>query len=299
MARKPVDLKAAKAAKQKKIAIGGGVLLVALLAFSIPRTLKMLHHSPQASSMHHVRSSQGTPGSSTAPSSALPPGVPSNVVSTAGTTGTTVLTAQLAPPARQGQLSSLSKSFNSKDPFEQLIDDSAVSDSGQTPPADTTAKPTKPGPELKVVPNATAPASAPAPVVQAAPKAKKVVLPFLSAVISVNGVRWGVNVKLDFPSDAPLFTLVSLKKGTAKVSVAGGSLANGAPTLTLRRGKPVTLVNTADGTRYRLVLVSLSTASAATPPTEDAAAAGQTSTSTTPAQTTTTQTTTTGPTLGG
>ena len=43
MARKPVDLKAAKAAKQKKIAIGGGVLLVLLLAIQVPRTMKMMN----------------------------------------------------------------------------------------------------------------------------------------------------------------------------------------------------------------------------------------------------------------
>src|SRR3954451_3352536 len=32
-----------KAAKQKKIAIGGGVLLVALLAIQVPRTMKMMN----------------------------------------------------------------------------------------------------------------------------------------------------------------------------------------------------------------------------------------------------------------
>jgi len=34
----------------------------------------------------------------------------------------------------------------------------------------------------------------------------------------------------------------------------GGSYASGAATVTLHENKPVTLMNTADGTRYKLVL---------------------------------------------
>ena len=36
----------AKAARQKKIAAIGGVLFVALLAFQVPRTMKMLNRKP-------------------------------------------------------------------------------------------------------------------------------------------------------------------------------------------------------------------------------------------------------------
>jgi hypothetical protein len=89
--------------------------------------------------------------------------------------------------------------------------------------------------------------------------------PRISAVISVNAVKEGVNLDADFPAASPVFHLVSLTPKTAKISVAGGSLASGAPTLTLRLGKPVTLANTADGTRYRLVLVSTATTAAAAP----------------------------------
>ena len=42
MAAKRIDPLKAKEAKQKKIAIGGAVLLLALLAFQGPKTLKML-----------------------------------------------------------------------------------------------------------------------------------------------------------------------------------------------------------------------------------------------------------------
>jgi len=51
-----------------------------------------------------------------------------------------------------------------------------------------------------------------------------------------------------------LFQLVSLTKNGAKVSIVGGSYADGAPALSLAVGKAVTLQNTADGTRYTLIL---------------------------------------------
>jgi len=273
---KKVDLKAVKAAKQKKIAIGGAILLVGLLAFSVPKTMKMLHPSSPKHKQSHSTAANTTPTTTTV--------TPLTGVPVSNTpAGTAVLTAELAPAAREGQLSVLSASFKSKDPFKQLIDEDATSSTG----ADTTTKPAKPTPTLKVVPSTKPTTATPA----AGPAVR---LPFLSAVISVNGVREGVDVKVDFPVDSPLFHLVSLTKRTAKISVAGGELENGKLTLTLRRGKPLTLVNTADGTRYRIVLVSTSTAAAVTTLTQE--------TSTSPTQTTpttTTPATTPTPTIGG
>jgi hypothetical protein len=52
-----------------------------------------------------------------------------------------------------------------------------------------------------------------------------------------------------------VFTLVSLTTNSARIGIAGGSYENGASTVTLRKGKTVTLVNTADGARYALRLV--------------------------------------------
>jgi hypothetical protein len=282
MAKKKPDLKAAKAAKQKKIAIGGALLLLALLAVSVPKTLKMLHPK----SHNATRAAQTTTAPATTPVAGATTAPVSNT-----SAGTTVLTAQLAPAAREGQLSVLSAAFKSKDPFRQLIKE----DDGAAPAATT---PTKPDVSLKVVPNAktepVTPATTAAPPTTAGPN---VVLPFLSAVISVNGVKEGVNVKLDFPAEAPVFHLVSLTRKTAKISVAGGSLADGSHTLTLRRGKALTLVNTADGTRYRLVLFTTSRAPAVAQTQSPGSTSPTTSpTSTTP--TTTTETTTT-PTIGG
>jgi hypothetical protein len=275
MARKQVDLKAAKAARQKKILIVGGILFVLLLVFQVPRTMKML--SPPAPKQ---RSAAATTPAETTPAGTTPV-APVTPVSA----GRAVLTAQLAPAAREGQLAVLSASFKSKDPFRQVIKDASPSASSPAPTKSADKL------KLKVVPSTPV---TKAPAAPNAPAAKKVVLPFLSAMISVNGVKEGVNVTVDFPVATPVFHLVSLTKKTAKISVAGGSLANGAPTLVLRRGKPLTLVNTADGTRYRLVLVSTSRGPAKVPETAQPAASGETTT--TP---TTTEPTTTTPTIGG
>ena len=81
--------------------------------------------------------------------------------------------------------------------------------------------------------------------------------PTRSATISVNGAEHEVAVGGTFPEDDPIFKLVSLKGGTAKVGIVGGSYANGSTAITLKRGgKPVTLMNTADGTTYVLRFVA-------------------------------------------
>jgi hypothetical protein len=73
----------------------------------------------------------------------------------------------------------------------------------------------------------------------------------------VNGATESVSVNSSFPADDPVFRLVSLTSKTAKIAIADGSLSTGAPTVTLTKGKKVTLMNTADGTRYDLVVVSI------------------------------------------
>ncbi len=75
----------------------------------------------------------------------------------------------------------------------------------------------------------------------------------------MNGTRYTVSTASDFPQGSPFFHLVSVTAHSAKISIAGGSYSSGAPTVTLRENKPVTLVNTADGTRYTLILKPLGT----------------------------------------
>jgi hypothetical protein len=76
-----------------------------------------------------------------------------------------------------------------------------------------------------------------------------------AAVISVNGVSESVTSGAAFPASNPIFQLKSLTAKTATVTIVGGSYATGAPTLTLELNKPVTLQNTADGTKFTLLLL--------------------------------------------
>ena len=45
--------------------------------------------------------------------------------------------------------------------------------------------------------------------------------------------------------------------GSVKIGIAGGSFESGGATVTLQKNKPLTLMNTADGTRYVLRLISI------------------------------------------
>ena len=70
-----------------------------------------------------------------------------------------------------------------------------------------------------------------------------------------------VSVGTDFPQPTsgdpaaqPIFHLIALAAHTAKIAIVGGSYSNGAHAITLHENKPLTLMNTADGTRYKLVL---------------------------------------------
>ncbi len=276
----------AKEKRAKKIAIGGGILLVLLLAYEGPKTMKALNPpAPKTAASESASASASTTTTTGASTSAAAAPVASPVPVSAA------LTTQLAPAPKAGQLSVLTTAFKSKDPFKQLIKDETTTPAAPAPataPPAAAAKPSTPKAppaSLAVVPQPTpTPAVTPA-TAPAAPVAKPARLPFISATLSVNGVKEGVDAKGTFPAAAPMFALVTLTAKTVTIKVSGGSLASGAATLTLKRGKPLTLVNTADGTRYRLVLLATSTA-AAVPPATATAPATTTPTSTTPATTT-------------
>jgi hypothetical protein len=111
----------------------------------------------------------------------------------------------------------------------------------------------------------------------------------------VNGTLYTVATASDFPQANPLFHLVSVTAHSAKISIAGGSYSSGAATVTLNENKPVTLVNTADGTRYTLILKPLgtgvpggSTSSSAGSGTSSSGSSGSGTTTTTPSSTTVT-----------
>jgi hypothetical protein len=231
---KKVDLKA-KAKRQKMIAAGGGVLLIAVLAFQVPRTMKMLSAQPPPPAPVAV-----APGT-TVPSdpSVLPtPGTVGGGASPAASGDGTLVDSDPKPVAADGQLISFGR-FSSKDPFVEQIDETQAGGGGGSTPAPSSPAVTPGGGVVPVSPTAGSPGVAG------------------SAVISVNGVQETVAAGGEFPKESPVFRLVKVVGGEARIGIAGGALASGSPTVTLRKGKAVTLVNTADGTRYELKLVSV------------------------------------------
>lgn len=232
------DRAAAKAAKQKKLAIGLSVFLVAVLAYEVPHTMKMMNAKPAAVV---VSSSAPAPPvvDTPSPTASSPVSTPAQAPSAPTLSGSssTGLVAAVPVSADAGQLTEFTE-FASKDPFSETVQKTVVTGSTSSP---------KSSPKTAATPKA--PKAPPTP-------------PPTSAVISLNGELMSVAVGTEFPISgtvfdevgSPLFQLDALTQKTAKVSIAGGSYADGAPTLALVVGKPVTLQNTADGTRYTLVL---------------------------------------------
>jgi len=265
MAKKKADLKA-KAKRQKIFVAVGGVLLLAVLAFQVPRTMKMLKAQNQSTESSSSVSTTSTTAGSTP---LAPPTLDGSA--TAGTTSSgatsAVATATSADgvsdpsnplPPNAGQLVSFSK-FKSKDPFHQQISDcsstsvdpAASAAAGATVcTSPSTSGSSKPGSSNK-------PATIGVSRQPAAHGLTSVLVKVTTATISVNGVASTVSVDGSFPSGAPLFTLVSLTRSAAKVGILGGSYENGAATVTLAKGKTVTLMNTADGRRYVLRLLAV------------------------------------------
>jgi hypothetical protein len=246
---KKIDPKA-KAKKQKIIAGIGGVLLLGLLAFQVPRTMKMLH-PPNAN--ESASSAPSTTATTTGPIAAPSLSGGNATAASASAGGDGLSDPDAVPLPESGQLLAFGR-FRTKDPFvQQLRLDCASGDCAST---STSTSPAKGGtstpPASKPATGASAPSSAggaaPSPAATPAPT---------SAVISVNGAAQTVQVGGTFPTPDPAFTLVSLSKQGARIGIAGGSLQNGKATVTLKNGKPLTLMNTADGTRYVLRLLSV------------------------------------------
>jgi hypothetical protein len=231
MAKKHVDPLKAKQKKQKILAAVLGVAFLGLLAFQVPRVLKMMHPEPPVSVNGRTSTTSSTPSGT--PSLAAPTLSGQEPATTTPASSGSLVTSVV----EDGQLASFSR-FASKDPFaQQLSDDKGSSSSGSSGSSGS-------GSSEEGVPDI--PGNEPAPG---------------TAVISVNGTLYSVAVGDDFPQASetdptlvPLFHLVSLTAHTAKISIVGGSYANGAGTVTLKENKTVTLMNTADGTRYKLVL---------------------------------------------
>jgi hypothetical protein len=255
---KKIDPKA-KAKRQKIMVAVGGVILLGLLAFQVPRTMKMLNQQ----------------GADSAAATSTPASTTPTAISSSAAAGATPVSAGVPgglgdldslPSPQSGQLLAFSR-FRTKDPFAQQLDlacagsgtssDGGTASCGSGSASASTSTSTSGTPKSPKAP--ARPSSAGGSVAPASPTAPPVAVARpTTASISVNGIPESVHVGADFPSSSPTFTLVSLTTTSAKIAIAGGSLEGGSATVTLTKGKPLTLMNTADGTRYVLRLVSVS-----------------------------------------
>jgi hypothetical protein len=230
-ANKATDLKAAKDAKQKKILIVLGIVLLGLMAFQLPKLMGG-KSEPEAAPATTVACDPAAVPGAVAPSTA-----PVNLAAAAK---------GARPKAGESQLASFSL-FEAKDPFVQKIIDKtaaatnapAGADAGKGAPADGGAGGITVGGE----------------------KPPAIVYGF--ATLSVNGESEPVQLKSEFPVGDPMFVVAVIGKGLIKVGIAGGKLTNG-KLATIKLDKSLTLVNDATGARYVIQLLYTGTAPEAT-----------------------------------
>ncbi len=275
---KRVDPAKAKAAKQKKMAIGLCVMLVLVLAVQGPKTLKMLKGAPTPSLADAppgtaVPAGQAAPPTAATPATPTPTATPAPATAAGGVTGTSTepQAAVLADSdagvvAEEGQLLSFEQ-FESKDPFKQQAGDVVPAPGADVPaaapnptPAGTTIvagspPPTASGGGITGAPSGTPAVTSTTPAAASAPPAA----PAASTTILVNGEVATVVADTPFPEAEPTFELVSVAADgkSVQIGIAGGQLSGSSPTVKLVLGKKLTLQNTADGSRYELQLLTV------------------------------------------
>jgi hypothetical protein len=232
------DIRQAKDRRAKRMAIGGVVVLAAVLAYEIPHVMKKSGGNSSTPPPVTTTTTAGT-GVSATPSTAAP-GTAAAAVPTANTK---LPNSEVAPRRSKSQLYSFTH-FAGKDPFVQQVSAS-----------DITASPSGGSGQSTGGSGSTSGGSAPAPVQQTS---ARTLAKTGAATIQVNGKVQTVRIGAGFPSANPLFKLVSISRGAVRIGIANGSLASGAQTVSLAAGKSLTLVDTADGVRYQVELLSAS-----------------------------------------
>jgi hypothetical protein len=229
------DVREAKDRRAKRLAIGGAVLLVAVLAFEMPKVLK--GHGGSSSSTPPAATTTTTPGYS---ATGTPTSTPVASAAVLPATSTKLTSSDVAPRRSKSELYSFSH-FSGKDPFVQQVSASDITSS----PSGTSSGS---GGSSGTI------SSGPAPQTTAA----RMLARTGAVTLQVNGKAQTVRVGRSFPSSNPLFKLVSVSHGLVRIGIASGSYQSGAQTVSLVSGRTLTLVDTADGVRYRIRLLSAS-----------------------------------------
>src|SRR5690348_11502927 len=203
------DVREAKDRRAKRLAIGGAVLLVAVLAFEMPKVLK--GHGGSSSSTPPAATTTTTAGygATTTPGS-TPVATASAAVLPA--TSTKLTSSDLAPRRSKSELYSFSR-FAGKDPFVQQV---SASDLSGAPSGASGASSASSG----VI------TAGPAPGVHTT--AARMLARTGAVTLQVNGKAQTVHVGGSFPSSNPLFKLVSVSHGLVRIGIASGSYQSGA-----------------------------------------------------------------------
>ena len=224
------NVREAKDRRAKKLAIGGAVVLVALLAWEVPHFLGGKKAAAPAAT---------TTAAATTDSGTATPATVTGVAVVAATPATsTKLTNSDMPPRHSKQQLTGFSTFASKDPFLQQVT------------ADT-------GSGASVTSSSTAPTSS-----TTASRNNKPVLTSARTLarsgalrISVNGRPESVRIGASFPSANPVFRLVSVSRAGVRIGIANGSSSSGAQTVALALNRTVTLFDSTNGVRYKLQLL--------------------------------------------
>jgi hypothetical protein len=232
---------AERRARRQKIFIAvGSVVLLGVLGFQLPKIL----------------GNKGG-GSAVPAATTLAPGA---VASPAPAPGQLPGTDRVIVQRDSNQLISFGL-FKSKDPFVQQLTTNATTPPAAPTPAPSTPTTTQPTPAVAPpvgVPATTTPSVAPpGTTTPSATPTAPAPIP-TEALIATNGVCEQVAVKGTFPATENIFRLASIAKDgkSVQIGIVGGSFDSGQPTATLKLGDKLTLVNTADGTRYVIELKS-------------------------------------------
>lgn len=219
------EARAARERKQKIFVVVGGLFLVALLAIQLPRIL--------GGGSDATTEAADTTTVETQPTAEAPP---------AAAPATEPTTVSFAP---RTTLTSFSE-FTRRNPFVQQVDYDATGGSGEQSGDGGSGSGAGGSEQPETTTRDFTVGSKPGAAV---------------TVISVNGDRQAVRVGEAFPVRDPVFLLLAERpeRKSVVVGVAGGSYANGSRSTALRVGKPLVLVNTTTGARYRLVLVVVGT----------------------------------------
>jgi hypothetical protein len=253
--KKRVDPIKQREKRVKIAAIVGVVVLVLAAAYEVPSMLKVMNKKPPVGTRYDPGPSL-TPGG--LPNIAV--GSTSSTSLPGGASSGELVDTDVPPPSGAGQLVSFSV-FQTKNPFTPQVSTAqpppdtggattttptTASKAGADVPGGTTTTPT--GPLTSAVPSSPGFPTTTTPITT---------LPTIRLVpISVNGTISLVASSSTFPAGAPVFRLVSWKKGSAQIAIVGGSYSTGGATLTLLVGQSVTLENQTNNKRYTLELLS-------------------------------------------